>query len=66
MKPETTRTDESYRDSVERVFYEMGWDNLEDIGDWGGEDLETLRQMLPEEQFQALVDQLADTDVSDR
>jgi len=66
MKPETTRTNETYRDTVERVFYEMGWDNLEDIGEWSGEDLDALRRLLPEEQFQALVDQLADTEIGDR
>ena len=60
MEPRATRALESYRDRVERVFYEMGWDNLEDIGDWSGEDLDALREILPEEQFEALLDQLAD------
>ena len=66
MERPATRGIESYRDHVERVFYQMGWDNLEDIGTWSGEDLDALRELLPAEQFEALLDQLAEADAGDR
>jgi len=66
MDRKTTPGIESYRDHVEQVFYEMGWDNLEDIGEWSGEDLDALRDLLPTEQFEALLDQLAEADAGDR
>jgi hypothetical protein len=59
MRPERTEPG-ARRRAVERVFYEMGWENLAQLDDWDGDELEPLRRVLPEEQFQALLDQLAD------
>lgn len=59
MQPEQTDP-KSARQRVERVFQEQGWDNVEDIDDWGGEELEALRSMLSEEQYEALLDALSE------
>lgn len=54
------------RERVERVFQEQGWENLQDIDDWRGDDLEALRSLMSEEQYEALVDALADLGEDER
>ncbi len=39
-----------------QVFEENGWGNLELLDGWDGEDLEELRDLLTEEEFQTLLD----------
>lgn len=54
------------REVVERIFDEMGWENLEWVQEWDGAAIEDLREVLTEEQFQALLDQLQDQDLRTR
>lgn len=48
---------------VERVFYDMGWENVEWLEEWDGHDLDALHEILNEEQYQTLLDELADEDL---
>jgi hypothetical protein len=50
------------RRAVERVFFEQGWENLDEIDDWDGTDLESLRGILTDEQYQTLMDELGGPD----
>ena len=50
----------SRRAEVERICGEMGWETLEWLQEWDGEALADLREVLDEEQYQALLDQLQD------
>jgi len=59
MQPERMQPIESRRTRIEKVFNDHGWDHV-DLEQWEGDDLEELRSMLTEEQFQALLDELAD------
>ncbi len=61
MQPKGTPPTESRRTRVERVFDEQGWDNI-DLDQWEGDELEDLRGLMTDEQFQALVDALAESD----
>lgn len=51
---------ESRRRHVRRILEECDWGRLEDIDEWDGEDLEALRETLGEEQYQTLLDKLAE------
>lgn len=53
---------ESRYTAVERALYELGWENVEWLEEWDGEDVESLREVLSEEQYQALADQLQEQD----
>ncbi|NOT31679.1 MAG: hypothetical protein HOP15_14625 [Planctomycetes bacterium] len=48
------------RQAVLRIFEQEGWGSLELVDDWDGEELEELRTILNEEEFQTLLDQLRD------
>jgi hypothetical protein len=54
------------RAQIERIFEERAWDNLDDLDTWDGEEIEALREFLSDEQFEALLDELADTGAYDR
>lgn len=58
--PGEQRPPESRRQQVRRILQECDWGRLEDIDDWEGEDLESLRETLGEQQFQALLDKLVE------
>ena len=60
MQSEPVEPTLARRRRVERVFFELGWENVEDIDEWDGADLEALRRVLGEERFQALLDELGD------
>lgn len=47
------------RRRVLRIFDQESWGNLELLDGWEGEDLEELRPILSEEEFQTLLDHLA-------
>jgi len=49
---------ESRRRTLERLFFERGWEQVEEAGNWDGQEVEDLRGALTEEQFEALVDAL--------
>lgn len=50
------------RRSVLELFEREGWGNLELLDGWDGEDLEELRGLLDEEEFQTLLDHLEQED----
>ena len=54
------------RARVERVFFEQGWDNVDEIVDWDGDDLDALREFLSEEQFETLLDELSEAGAHER
>jgi hypothetical protein len=56
------RTIEDRREQVERIFYEMGWEDMERLDEWDGDDFETLREILTPEEFEALLDELPEAD----
>ena len=43
---------------VERILYEMGWEGLDRLDEWDGEDLDYLREELNEEEYRFLLDRL--------
>ena len=47
------------RSEVESILSDMGAD-LDGLEDWDGQELETLRGILDEEQYEALLDRLID------
>lgn len=48
------------RRAVLRIFEQEGWGSLELVDDWDGKELEELRTILNEEEFQTLLDRLRD------
>lgn len=50
------------RRHVLRIFDEQSWGNLELLDAWDGEDVDELKNILTEEEFQTLLDRLADLD----
>lgn len=51
---------EALRSEVERILEEMGADAVDGLDDWDGKDVEDLRKLLDDDQFEALMDQLTD------
>lgn len=51
---------EERRNEVERILDELGAEAVDDLGDWDGQDIEDLRKILDDDQFEALMDQLSD------
>lgn len=47
---------------VRRIFAEYGIGSIELLEGWDGEELEELADVLTEEEFQTLLDQLEDPD----
>ena len=50
------------REDVLRIFYEMGWEDVDRIEEWDGSDIDQLRDVLDEDEFQTLLSELADAD----
>lgn len=47
---------------VRRIFEESGFGNIELLDEWDGHELEDLRDLLSDEEFQQLLDELQDQD----
>jgi hypothetical protein len=47
---------------VRRIFEEYGFDGIELLESWEGDDLDELAEFLSEEEFQTLVDELEKQD----
>ena len=62
QEPQRTRKPGKRRADVERFFNEMGWEDIERLDEWDGEDLDFLRRELSEEEYQALLDHLEETE----
>ena len=60
-RPQPKKQAGSRRAEVERFFDEMGWEDLDRLDEWDGEDLEYLRRALSQEEYQALLDHLEET-----
>jgi len=54
------------RREVLRIFDQESWGNLELLDGWDGEDLDELKTILDEDEFQTLVDRLADVEADRR
>jgi hypothetical protein len=54
------------RRQVERILYDMGWEDFTRLDEWDGEDLEFLRKELNEEEFRSLLDGLVENDGKER
>lgn len=50
------------RREVLRIFDQESWGNLELLDAWDGEDLDELKNILDEEEFQTLLDRLREAD----
>jgi hypothetical protein len=61
-----TPTTHRRRDRVLEIFENQDWGNIELLDGWDGEDLEELRTILDEEEYQILLDQLEDLDDRER
>ena len=46
-------------ESVRRIFEDQGFGNLELLEGWEGDELEELRELLTEQEFETLLDQLS-------
>jgi hypothetical protein len=46
------------RRAVLRIFREEDWGNLELLDEWDGENLDELKTLLDDEEFQKLLDRL--------
>jgi hypothetical protein len=49
-----------------RIFEEEGWGSLELVDEWDGHDLEELRSLLRESEYETLLDRLKDQQDSGR
>jgi hypothetical protein len=56
----TTHANQRRRQHVLEIFDEEGWGSLELVDEWDGDDLDELRPILKEEEFQTLLDRLRD------
>ena len=61
MRPHTGPSSKS-RQQVERILFEMGWEELDRLDEWDGKDLDFLRKELDEEEFQFLLDRLQESE----
>lgn len=50
------------RHAVLRIFREEDWGNLELLDAWDGENLDELKTLLDDEEFQKLLDRLQEDD----
>ena len=57
-RPKQSKPPGYRRLQVERILYEMGWEELSRLDEWDGEDLEFLRKELNEEEYRSLIDRL--------
>jgi uncharacterized protein (DUF2267 family) len=57
------RTIEDRRERIERIFNDMGWEDIERLDEWDGDDIEALRELLSEEEFDTLLDELPEEDL---
>jgi hypothetical protein len=60
------RLPETVRGPLQRLLGEEGEEVLQDIDDWDEASLDRLRNALGEEQFQAMLDELAEGGAHDR
>lgn len=60
MTRETNEMDRIHE--VKRIFEEQGFGNAELLEGWDGEDLDQLADLLTEEEFQTLLDELQTED----
>ena len=58
MKGSMSRKDRV--EEVRRIFEEQGFGNAELLEGWEGDDLQELSELLSEEEFQTLLDELQD------
>ena len=60
-KTEVTR--ESWRRArVRQIFEDRDWGNVELLEGWDGKELDELRSILSDEEFETLLDELAETE----
>jgi len=52
------------RREVERLLDEMGAENLDGFDDWDGDDIDALQDILDEDQYEALMDRMAEEDLA--
>ena len=50
------------RRDVQRIFEQERWGNLELLDGWDGEELDELKSLLDEDEFQTLLDRLREQD----
>jgi hypothetical protein len=62
QRQERKRASSNRRKKVERFLYDAGWQQLDRLDEWDGQDLEFLRRELGEEQFAALLDHLGESE----
>ena len=55
-EPKYLRSRADRKASVERTYLEQGFEGVERLDEWDGEDLEFLCSLLHEEDFQALLE----------
>ena len=60
MTRETNEMDRIHE--VKRIFEEQGFGNAELLEGWDGQNLDDLMELVTEEEFQTLLDQLQDDD----
>lgn len=53
-------TDRPTRHDIEAFFVEQGFGNVELLEGWDGEDLDDLRDLLTDEEFERLIDRFGD------
>jgi hypothetical protein len=56
IEPKYPHSKADRKASVERYYLEHGWEGVERLDEWDGEDLEFLRSLLHEEDFQVLLE----------
>ena len=54
------------RQRVLRIFQEEDWGNLELVDEWDGEDVDELKTILSDEEFQTLLDRLSGPEGDER
>ena len=68
VKPKARQPQPDRTNEVRRYLEEMGLEALEgaDLDEWDSEDLEALREVLGDERYQALLDELAEGGAHER
>ena len=58
----TQKRKKQRRQEVLRIFEQERWGNMELLDAWDGDELDELKTLLDEEEFQTLLDRLRDQD----
>lgn len=58
----TQKQQKQRRQEVLRIFEQERWGNLELLDGWDGDELDELKTLLDEEEFQTLLDRLREQD----